>query len=178
MKKMLALLFAGSMLLSLCACGEQKAPETAEDTTVAVTAEAETSATEGTLAQVLLDDFKTKMASDTAYTANEMANALLENDSIPFGPAAMDVEPGFLNGFTEEITGFSEGTMFGPMIGSIPFIGYIFTLEDGADVNAFMQTLKDKSDLRWNICTQADEKVCENVGNTVFFAMSPLSFEE
>ena len=63
------------------------------------------------------------------------------------------------------------------MIGTIPFMGYIFQLADGADVAAFMKTLKDNANLRWNICTSADEMVCDNVGNTVFFLMCPTSFE-
>ena len=68
--------------------------------------------------------------------------------------------------------------MFSPMIGTIPFVGYVFVLEEGADVDAFMTTLKDNGDLRWNICTEAEEMVVDHVENRVFFVMSPKSFEE
>ena len=91
----------------------------------------------------------------------------------------MAVEPGLLNGFDNaEITGFKEGVMFSPMMGTIPFVGYIFVLEDGADVDAFKDTLEKNANLRWNICTEAEELTVDNEGNTVFFLMSPKNFEE
>lgn len=68
--------------------------------------------------------------------------------------------------------------MFGPIISTIPFVGYIFTLAEDADVDAFVTLLKDNANLRWNICTEADELTVEKSGNTVFFLMSPLSLED
>ena len=91
----------------------------------------------------------------------------------------MPVEPGFLVGFDNaEITGFKEGVMFAPMMGTIPFVGYIFELEDGADVDGFKQTLEDSANLRWNICTEAEELTVDSEGNKVFFLMSPMNFED
>ena len=46
-----------------------------------------------------------------------------------------------------------------------------FTLEDGTDVNAFKQNLKSSANMRWNICTQADEMICISQGNKVLFVM-------
>ena len=99
-------------------------------------------------------------------------------DALPFMAGSMPIEEGFLNGFDNEIKGFAEGAMFGPMIGTIPFIGYIFTLPAGAGVNAFIGTLKANANLRWNICTAAEEMVTGAVGQTVFFVMCPAQFEE
>ena len=91
----------------------------------------------------------------------------------------MGIEPGMQMGFDNaEITGFSEGALFAPMIGTIPFIGYVFILEDGADVDAFKETLKSNANPRWNICTEAEETVVESVDNKVFFVMCPAAFEE
>jgi len=91
----------------------------------------------------------------------------------------MPVEPGLLTGFGDvEITGFSEGVMFGPSISTIPFLGYVFQLEEGADGEAFCQTLQEYCDLRWNICTEAEEVTAVQGGNYVFFLMSPTSLEE
>jgi hypothetical protein len=82
------------------------------------------------------------------------------------------IAEGWLNGFdAESITGFSEGAVFAPMIGTIAFMGYIFTLPEGADVEAFKTQLTSTANLRWNICTEADEMVCDNVGNKVFFVI-------
>ena len=94
-------------------------------------------------------------------------------------PAVMPVEEGWLNGFGDaEITGFKEGAMFGPMIGTIPFVGYVFELKDETDVNQFISILKSNADLRWNVCTEADEMAVCSVDKKVFFVMCPKYFEE
>ena len=90
----------------------------------------------------------------------------------------MPVEEGCLNGFGDaEITGFKEGTTFGPMISTIPFIGYVFELKDDTDVNQFISDLKSKAMLNWNICTSADEMKVGHVDKKVFFVMCPKYFE-
>ena len=68
--------------------------------------------------------------------------------------------------------------MFAPMMGTIPFVGYVFALEDGTDAAAFVKTLEDNGNLRWNICTEAEEMIVEAEGNNVLFLMCPKSFEE
>ena len=128
-----------------------------------------------TPAQILCQQFKEAAKTDSSISLEDLANSLVSNEIIPFGPAVMPVEEGYLNGFSSEINGFSEGMMFGPMIGSIPFIGYLFRSDD---VNTLIANLKDKADLRWNVCTQADEMVVDSVKNLVFFAMSPINFDQ
>ena len=109
----------------------------------------------------------------------ELANALIENPAIQFMGGAMPVEEGLLSGFDNtEIKGFKSGAVFMPMIGSIPFIGYVFELENQADIPAFISTLKESANLRWNICVTADEMVTGSVGNKVFFVMCPTTLEE
>ena len=125
----------------------------------------------------LLADFKSKAGSHSG--AVSLAEALLANPVIKFGGGAMPVEPGFLTGFDNaEIKGFKEGAMFAPMIGTIPFVGYVFILEDGTNASDFISTLKSSANLRWNVCTSADEMVAGSSGNKVFFVMSPKTFEE
>lgn len=176
MKKILAILLAAVMLLSMAACGNKKNEDTTG--TTGSTATEGTTATEDTTDTVggaLLEDFK----ANAIGSAQEIAEHLLTNKAIGFVGAVMPVEEGLLTGFGEtEITGFKEGAMFSPMIGTIPFMGYIFALEDGADVESFKTLLKDNADLRWNICTAAEELIVANEGNTVFFLMSPKSFEQ
>lgn len=129
-----------------------------------------------TLGNTLLADFKKKAAS---MGTEELANALIENPAIQFMGGAMPVEEGLLSGFDNtEIKGFKSGAVFMPMIGSIPFIGYVFELENQADVPAFISTLKESANLRWNICVTADEMVTGSVGNKVFFVMCPTTLEE
>lgn len=129
-----------------------------------------------TVANTLMSDFKSIAKSQNAES---IANQVIANKIIPFMPAVMPVEEGLLNGFGDaEITGFKEGAMFGPMIGSIPFIGYVFELKDETDVNQFISTLKSNANLRWNICTEADEMAVCSVDKKVFFVMCPKYFEE
>lgn len=156
MKKLLAIALSCVMVLGTAACGSKEAaPET--------------------VGEYLAVDFK----ENAEGTAQEIADRMLANEVIVFEGASMTVEPGLLMGFDNaEITGFEEGVMFGPMIGTIPFVGYVFTLEEGTDVEAFQQTLKDNANLRWNICNEAEELTVEAEGNTVLFLMSPKSFEE
>lgn len=158
--------------------GEGEASADSESSGGESSAEGDAPAVTGdTLGQTLLADFEAK-AADGELSCQILADELMKNPAILFGPATMPVEPGLLSGFgNAEITGFKEGTMFAPMIGSIAFIGYIFELEDGTDGEAFMQTLKDNADPRWNICVEAEETVVGQTGNKVFFVMCPTALE-
>ncbi len=187
MKKIFALFMACAMMLSFAACGKEDTAAT-EATTEAVTEastveetteEATEVAGDLTIGATLRADFLDKAENAPLDSAQAYADALLANPVCEFAGATMPVEPGMLNGFSNaEITGFKEGVMFSPMIGTIPFVGYIFMLEDGADVEAFKTQLETNANMAWNICTEADEMFIENSGNTVFFLMSPNNFEE
>ena len=156
MKKLFALLLAVMMVLSLVACGEEERP------------------TYGAVGEPLVVSFE----ENSDKSAQEIADLLLSNPNLGFMGMTMAVEEGLLSGFgNAEIKGFKEGVMFGPAIGTIPFIGYVFTLDEGTDVDAFMQTLKDNADLRWNICTEADELIVESEGDKVVVIMTPNEFE-
>ena len=86
-------------------------------------------------------------------------------------------EEGLLSGFgNTEITGFQSAATFGPVIGTIPFIGYLFQLDDPGAGAAFCQVLQDAADPQWNICTQADETIVRQDGDLVFFLMCPLDW--
>lgn len=183
MKKLIAILMAAVMLLACAAC--TKTPSTDEDNTVADTQldvqnevdSSETAVSGETVAKTLAAEFKALAVTET--DAQAIADKLAASSAVSaIGPATMPVEEGFLTGFDNaEIKGFEEGVMFAPMIGTIPFVGYVFTLADGADADAFVKTLEDNANLRWNICTQADEMVSAVEGNIVFFVMAPASLE-
>lgn len=130
-----------------------------------------------TLGQTLLSAFKTQ--ANSGKDALAIAEALVTNPAIKFSGGAMSVEEGLLSGFDNaEITGFKQGAMFAPMIGSIAFVGYVFELEDGADTASFIANLRKNANLRWNICVTAEEMVTGSAGNKVFFVMCPTSLEE
>ena len=133
--------------------------------------------TETSLGNTLLSLFNSKASSD--MSALSIAEALVTSPSISFSGMAMPVEEGLLSGFdNNEIKGFKSGAMFAPMIGSIPFVGYVFELENGADAASFISNLRKSANLRWNICVEAEEMVTGSKGNKVFFVMCPKSLEE
>ncbi len=191
MKK--CLIFIGLMVLtlSLTGCGrkaeetpkESAPPQNNVETTEAPQSETQieqgtdVGLTGETVGKILLMDFERYIQGNPDVSAQEMADHILANSIIQFSGTTMAVEEGLLAGFNNaEITGFDEGVMFAPMIGSIPFVGYIFTLPDGADTEAFLQLLTDNADPRWNICTEADETVTGKAENMIFFVMSPAQF--
>ena len=189
MKKIIALLACLALLLSMAACGTKTpevtdpapqvtdpAPEVTDPTDEIVETPDEPAAT-GTVGETLLATFK----ANSTGTAEEIANAVISDPIIQFMGMATPINTTdfeFLSGLGEAKIEYEEGAMFGPMIGTIPFIGYIFKLAEGTDVEAFKTTLEENANLRWNICTAAEELVIENEGNTVFFLMCPASFPE
>lgn len=196
MKKLVLTALALTLVLSMTACGSKDEP-TPESTPAPTEAPVVTEAPEATeapaeedittdenqgtvsgesLGQSLLAEF---MAADASADAYSIAEKLITNEKILFMGGALEIEPGLLSGFDNyEVTGFDKGAMFGPMMGSIPFIGYIFELPEGADTDAFITGLKDNANPRWQICVTADETIVEVNGNKVFFLMSPLTLEQ
>ncbi len=208
MKKLLLSALALTLTMSMVACGSPEEPSegTSSEAPVATEAPATPEATEApvedvegeqsdevvegettegevsgeTLGNMLLADFNAALTEDASLDATALAEKLCANEMASLiGPVTMPVEPGFLMGFNNyEVTGFEEGVMFAPMIGSVPFVGYVFTLPADADADAFVTGLKDNADLRWNICVEADELVAEANGNKVFFVMCPTKIEQ
>ena len=112
-------------------------------------------------------------------TAQEVAERIIGNKIIPFMGGANPIEPGLLSGFDNaEITGFNEGVMFAPMIGTIPFVGYVFDMPDAESAEALVKVLTENADPRWNICTEAEETVVGTAEDKVFFVMCPKSLEQ
>jgi hypothetical protein len=175
MKRLIAFLTAAIMVVSLASCGGNENATNNNDATNATEVTSEVAKEPETVGEKLLADFK----ADSTGTPQEIAERILSNEIIQFMSGATPVEEGLLTGFDNaEIKGFKEGVMFGPMMSSIAFVGYIFELPEGADVEAFKTTLKDSANLRWNVCVEAEELIVENEGNKVFFLMCPKSFEE
>ena len=154
MKKIITVILVLAMALSLCACGAKKVESVPN-----------------TLGQQLYQQFNAKVEAGET-DAQALADALLQSDALPFeGGMTAEMEEGFLMGFTTDIVGFEKAVMFAPMIGSIPFVGYVFELSSADACEAFCAMLLENCDPRWNICTEADETVCGSAENLVFFVM-------
>ena len=190
MKKIIALLLTLVLAFSVVACtkttdnNENNTPDTSDvavDTEDIVSDENDTPAADGaSVAQTLVSEFKT-LAADTSLNAQAIADALLGSTVLSnVGMmGTMPIEDVYLSGFdNDEVKGFDECVMFSPMIGTIPFVGYVFTVADGVDAAAFASDLEANANLRWNICVAADEVATAVEGSKVMFVMAPMSFEQ
>ncbi len=171
---------------------ETTVEETTEESTEETTAEVEETETEagvdnetpeagaeGTLGDALVADFEELLAANADATAQELADGVLANEMILFSGITMPMEAGLLTGFgNTEITDFDECVMFGPMISSIPFIGYVFDTADAATAETLAAFLAEEANPAWNICTEADQTMIKTIEDKVFFVMCPASIEE
>lgn len=182
MKKIIAILMALVMVFAFAACS--KAPVTEETSTEAdvqssVEETSEAAVSGETVAQALVAEFKALAATET--DAQAIADKLAASAAVAaISPAAMELEleENYLSGFDNyEVNGFEKVIMVAPMMGTIPFVSYVFELAEGTDAAAFVQGLEDNANLRWNICTMADEMASAAEGNLVFFVMAPAAFE-
>lgn len=155
----------------------EPAPEAKPETKPEATPEAKPEQkpeTSGTAGDVLASVWR----ANAGKSIEDIANAVITHESIQFAGGTNPIEEGFLSGFDNfEVKGFSKGIMFGPMMGTIPFVGYVFELAADADIDAFVSGLKANANPRWNICTEAEQTIVEKLGNKVFFLMCPKSLE-
>ena len=168
MKKILTVLLTALLLVSLVACGGAK--------TTDITPEVD----ETTVGGQHWAKFVSELEANPEATAEELANALIGLEINQFMGMAMPMEAGaeYFPGFDNyAITGYEACANFMPMMGSIAYVGYIFDLAEDADVNAFVQSLTDNANPRWNICVEADQTVVGTKGDKVFFIMCPSTYE-
>lgn len=183
-KNLLSLALVVTMVASLTGCnsGSSNSATTAPSTTQAATTQAATEATteattaaqtsDVTIASALVQVYKDNMTADANLM--DVMNAIAKDTANPYHPEVFEISEGYLNGFTEEVKGFNSGVGMAPMIGTIPFIGYIFDVDNPEE---FISSVEKNIDLRWNICTTADEYMIETVGNRVFIIMAPFNAE-
>ena len=182
MKKIIAILMALVMVFAFAACSKDPVTEetsTEADVQSSVEETSEAAVSGETVAQALVAEFKALAATET--DAQAIADKLAASAAVAaISPAAMELEleENYLSGFDNyEVNGFEKVIMVAPMMGTIPFVSYVFELAEGTDAAAFVQGLEDNANLRWNICTMADEMASAAEGNLVFFVMAPAAFE-
>ena len=170
MKRFLAIVLSLSMLVGMAACSNEK--ESADETTdVQVEgadedplAGVDTSTVSGSIYASFVDEIN---KSDDIVAVAE----ILADESISgYSCVVTEMPEGYFAGFDEDIIGFNKAVGFAPMIGSIPFVCYIFDVDDA---KSFASSLETHADPRWNICTEADETLVKVVDDYVFFIMCP-----
>jgi len=191
MKKILALILAAMMLLSVVACNSTPTnndDKPTGDTTVADTTVAEDEKDDGviapdvkedTLGYYFFDKFVEIKSADPSKNSETIVNEIMASklgSAIQF-PMVMPVEPGLLSGFNmeTEIDGFETATVFAPGMMGVAFIGYVFDLAEDADVEAFVKKITDNADPSWNMCTTAEMTAIGACKNSVMIVMCPTA---
>lgn len=129
---------------------------------------------EKTVATILGQQFESEIKNEK--NIEKVANKIAENEVFEISVDVSKINKGdYISGFQKEIKDFKTAYAIRPMIGTIPFVAYIFEVENA---NEFAEELKSSADLRWNICTEADEMHAVVSGDYVFFVMSPKNFEQ
>ena len=164
MKKMMLCLLAMSLL---CGCQKTVTDTPEPDTNNVV--ENENQENQIKLADKYLEAFKEIVENPEAELSTELiANKLVEKNLVEASLVADMVEEGPLSGFTADVTGFSSAYRVGPMISTIPFVAYVFETENA---ESLINLLNENHDLRWNICTEAEDYAVTSVDNYVFVIM-------
>lgn len=199
MRKTMLVALAGAMMLSVVGCGQKatvdETTSTVETTTSAADETVESEATDEvatpndisddaivktdmtTVGHQLANQF-VEIAGKDGATTNSIATELAKSMGEELGMEATDVEEGYLPGFTEDIKGFKSATEFGPVVSTIPFVGYVFEVESDDEVQQFIDTIDAVHNTRWNVCTEADEVTVTNSGKFVLYVMAPYTFDE
>ena len=158
MKKALTLiLIIFSITIIITGCGKKEGPKNNDNT----------------LAVNLVQEFK-KEITETKNIKKVAKKLAKSNFDMPDLEVSNVSNADYLTGFNEKIQGYKKAYVIAPTISTIPFIAYIF---ESDKPNELANTLKEQANLRWNICTEADEMKVSVVDNYVFFVMSPNNFD-
>lgn len=150
---------------------EESTEESSAETTEENTEESTEEATGDTFGAMMTEKFHTEIADNT-----DLLEVLVNTTSVMnlnFDQFEVTNETEYFIGFDSKIPEFKKGYCVAPFISTQPFISYIFEVEDA---ESFKEELKSLANPSWNICTTADEVICESEGNIVFFAMCPAKF--
>ena len=203
MKKILALILASMMLLTLVACGNTEettteAPVKNEETTVGGNEETTVGGNEETTVggtEEIVDGVITPAVPENSWgyafwnifvesiknnseiaTGEIVYNMLMSDAGKPLGFCEnMDMVEGYLPGFSADITGFESATVFTPAASGYAFMGYVFKLAEDADKAEFVQTLDANKDMRWMVCMAAELATIGAYENYVLIVMSPAA---
>lgn len=129
---------------------------------------------EKTIAVILAEQFEKEIKDEKDI--EKVAKKISENEVLEISVDVAQIKKGdYLSGFQKDIKGYKKVYAIRPMIGTIPFVAYVFETDKAEE---FAEELKSNADLRWNICTEADEMKAVVSGDYVFFVMSPKNFEQ
>ena len=151
MKKIVSIVLALSLVLSLAACGGKKAEET----------QAPALSVEGTM--------------------EELLNKTIEQRPVEFmgGVIPVDLTDASEDGLwaiksytgLDSVENITEAAAFEPMMGSMAFSMVLVRVAEGADAKAVAESMKSGIDTRKWICVEADDLKVAGFGDVVMLIM-------
>ena len=153
MKRLLAILLAGAMVVGMVACGGNKDNGGAQAA----------ANLEGTCSEILATVY------ENAELDADFREALtyFMNDPIPADDAEMQT---YMIGTSD--VAFTDSVYSAPMMSSIAYQCVLLRLEEGADVEAAKETLLASADPRKWVCVEPESILVENVGDVVMVIMA------
>ena len=155
MKKLISMLLALALVLSLAACGAANTPATEAPT------EAPAVSLTGTLEELL---YKVIEIQPVEFMGGAMTLDL--TDTSEDGLWMVKNYTGLDNADS-----ISEAAFYEPMMGSIPYSMVMVRVNEGADVKAVAEGMKNGIDTRKWICVEADDLMVVGYGDVVMLIM-------
>lgn len=103
---------------------------------------------------------------------DEIGLKIIESVDVEYDLDMNHVYPGYLLGFSQDIVHFEDAVIISPIVGTIPFVCYVFQT---SEPELLTKEIENYHDMRWNICTEAEEKILKQDHNFVLFAMTPAN---
>ena len=165
MKKLISMLLALAMVLSLAACGNNNTPATEAPTQAPTEATEEvTEAATEEMTEEVIDEEEFVMELSAMET---LLNQIVEIQPVEFmgGTMAIDLadtsEDGLwmIKNYTglDNADSITEAAFFEPMMGSLAYSMVAVKVAEGADVKAIAEGMKNGIDQRKWICVEADD---------------------
>ena len=151
MKKVLSVILALAMVLSMAACGGKKAEQT----------QTPALQVEGTMEELLN---KTIEERPVEFMGGVIPVDL--TDSSEDGQWALKSYTGL-----DDASGISEAAAYEPMMGSLAFSMVLVRVAEGADSKTVAESMKSGIDIRKWICVEADDLKVAGFGDVVMLIM-------
>lgn len=132
-----------------------------------------------TIGQILCEEFERIYMEEPETNIMDAMEEIRTNEEIVFMTEITTVDNTNIYGFSKDCEiSFVEALWLKPTMVTIPFVAYVFVLDDDADAEVFKNNLIKCVDLKWNDTIEADEFSITNNGNYVFCVISAYYFEK
>ncbi len=165
MKKIIKLILICLITLNFTGCSSQNVPE---HTYI-----------KKTLSYYLINEFHDYVSINKDVKVEELSKHLIQIERIEFKGSAKEIDEGYLDGIINyKVTDFKNGAMIKANKTKIPFIGYLFEVDQSTDTQLFIENLKTNADKQYKTLLDDEDIYIEKENNIIFFLICPDNIEE